>query len=221
MCFSAGASFGAAVMLTAVGIAAMKKVESRRLMPFAAIPLLFATQQFAEGSIWLSSTNSIPPGFQQPAVYVFLIFAQVIWPAWVPISIWLIEPRGKRRAILLALAAAGVILTLYNTFCLINYPVWADAADRHIVYHRSFPQMGVHISSIAYILATIFPPLISKINKMFVLGFAILFSFLITVMMYQEFLISVWCFFAAVISVIVLFLVRTTQEQKDDTKQSI
>lgn len=49
MCFSAGASFAAGTILSIVGVVAINKTDYKKQFFFAATPLLFAVQQFAEG----------------------------------------------------------------------------------------------------------------------------------------------------------------------------
>lgn len=53
MCFSAGASFGASAILVVIGVASLRKVQTRAHLPFAAIPLLFGIKQAFEGVLWL------------------------------------------------------------------------------------------------------------------------------------------------------------------------
>ena len=45
-------------------------------------------------------------------------------------------------------------------------------------------------------------------------GFVLLFSYLVSKLFYQEYVISVWCFFSAILSVLVLIIIR--QLRKDD-----
>lgn len=51
MCFSASASFIAGASLSAIGVATLRRVESKKEIPFATIPLLFGIQQLIEGVI--------------------------------------------------------------------------------------------------------------------------------------------------------------------------
>jgi hypothetical protein len=51
MCFSAGASFAGAVVISAVGVATVRKAKKPTQRLFAGIPLLFGFQQFAEGTL--------------------------------------------------------------------------------------------------------------------------------------------------------------------------
>jgi hypothetical protein len=54
MCFSATASFSAGTVLLGLGALTLKLVRHPRELMFAAIPLLFAIQQWTEGVIWLT-----------------------------------------------------------------------------------------------------------------------------------------------------------------------
>jgi hypothetical protein len=84
MCFSASASFGAGVVLSAIGVVSIKKNQHKSQFLFASIPLLFAVQQFAEGILWLVLPNPEYASMQKHTTYVFLFFAQFFWPLWVP-----------------------------------------------------------------------------------------------------------------------------------------
>ena len=57
MCFSASASFGAGIVLTGIGVASIKKSDTRSKSLFASIPLIFGIQQITEGFLWLALSN--------------------------------------------------------------------------------------------------------------------------------------------------------------------
>jgi hypothetical protein len=103
MCFSTNMSLGAGAALGVIGILSVRKVRKPSQLAFAAIPLLFSTQQFSEAFVWLSLTNKQYETWETSAVNVFLFFAQALWPAWVPFSIWLLEKEAKHQKILLFL----------------------------------------------------------------------------------------------------------------------
>jgi len=91
MCFSANASFGAGVILTVIGVASIKKCHHPYMLLFASIPLLFGIQQIAEGILWVTLPQPDNVNIKKAAKYSYLVFAQVLWPIWVPISIMLME----------------------------------------------------------------------------------------------------------------------------------
>lgn len=60
VCFSATASFVAGGTLSVVGGVTLSRVQHRREVPFAHIPLLFGIQQIVEGFVWLGLTHQAP-----------------------------------------------------------------------------------------------------------------------------------------------------------------
>ena len=90
MCFSASASFIAGTSLCAVGVATLKRAESRAELPFAAIPLLFGMQQLIEGVIWLTFSHDAPL-LKQVMTYLYSGFSHVLWPMYVPFAVGLLE----------------------------------------------------------------------------------------------------------------------------------
>jgi len=204
MCFSAGASFGASVILGTVGIASIRKVQEPSQIPLASIPLLFAVQQFSEGFLWLSLTNPEYASWQQIPAYVFLLFAQIVWPTWVPFSILIIEKDRGRRNLLIIMLGVGVTLSVYLAYCMIFYDIRAQVTAHHIQYTLNFPMRFAWFSGIVYFIPTVLPPFFSSIKRMRILGLTILTSYLVTTLFFHEYIISIWCFFAAILSVIVL-----------------
>lgn len=207
MCFSASASFAAATGLLVASIFAMKKVRSRSQFAFASIPLLFSIQQFAEGFVWLSLTHENFRSWEAVASYSFLFFAQVVWPLLVPFSLLLIEKNAIRRKALLFFTYMGSTLGAYLFYCLLTYPINAKVVSWHIHYTLDFPLSLVWISGLFYFIPTVASPLISSVNRIPQLGIAIFISYIFTRIYYENYFISVWCFFAAIISVLVLSIV--------------
>jgi hypothetical protein len=220
MCFSAGASFGASAVLLVAGVIAVKKTKSPSQIVFASIPLLFSIQQFTEGFVWLSLTNNNYILWRDFATRLFLIFAQVVWPVFVPLSMLLMENDAKRKKILLALTGMGVLLALYIAVCLFIYPVNATINSSHIHYRLDFPTTITWISSTFYFMPTVLPAFISGVKRMQLLGIVILVSYLFTKIYFADNIISVWCFFAAAGSIVVLLILSAINESADGIKES-
>lgn len=201
MCFSASASFSAGIVLSAIGIASLKKVQAPSQIPFASIPLIFAIQQISEGILWLALTDPKYAQMQQFSTVAFLFFAQVVWPVWVPFSVVLLETNEKRKNVLKLLTVIGGIVSLYLAYCLISYNVEGKVIGYHIVYIQDYPAALRNYGGLFYIIATIVPPFFSGIKRMWSLGSAILISYIITTLFYEEYIVSVWCFFASIISI--------------------
>ncbi len=237
MCFSATASFGAAAVLGVVGIVAVTKAKTKPQKVFASIPLIFAAQQFSEGLLWLSLKNADLASIQSLLTYTFLFFAMAVWPFWIPFSIWLMEKDGKRKKIIKGFVAIGAIVTVGVGVILSLYPVKVvtpfcfscpvsdtGVLRHHLHYEFAIPQLVKNLImafTVLYIAATIITPFLAGNKKMQWLGIVFLLSYLFAVMFYNGFVISVWCFFAAILSFVVLWIIldlrRTPSHAKDAT----
>ncbi len=230
MCFSATASFGASAVLGTVGILSVAKAKTNPQRTFATIPLLFAVQQFTEGLLWLSLKNDDMASWQTPLTYIFLVFAMAVWPFWIPFTIWLMEKDVKRKKLIRGFVGVGAVVAIGVCIILFIYPVKAvtpfcfncpDAASAslrdHLHYEFAIPQLIKNLIvafSVLYIAATIITPFISTLKKMKWLGIVFLISYLFAVNFYTGFVISVWCFFAAMLSFVVLWIIVDLRRNK-------
>lgn len=209
MCFSASASFGMSALLLGAGVVAVKKAKRPSQIPFAAIPIIFSIQQFIEGVLWLSLTNAAYSEWHQIATYIFLVFAQVVWPFWVPFSMYLMESDKRRKKVMAGLIGLGSAVALYLAFCLSNYAVNSGVSDFHIRYDLDFPFYLVKYIGIFYFIPTVIPSFVSSVSRTNILGVIILTSFIVSKLFFGEYVISVWCFFAAAASVMVLIIMTS------------
>lgn len=207
MCFSASASFGAGVVLSIIGVATLRKVKQPTQVPFASLPLLFAAQQITEGFLWLSFTNTEFEFLRTPTTYIFLFFAQVVWPAIVPLSILLLKKPSERKVIPKLLTVIGAAIAVFLAYCLYAYHIEANAVGHHIAYKQDYPISLKRFGAVLYISATILPPFFFRQKSMLALGVTILISYAVTAIFYQGYILSVWCFFAAILSCIVYFVI--------------
>jgi len=214
MCFSAPASFGASALLAAVGVMALRNVTHRRQLLLAAVPLLFSLQQFAEGMIWINAPLDGNSTTVKAWGYLFLLVAQVVWPTWIPCCVLALEHRHPQRIALWVLCVVGASLSAYLAACLIVIGATPDITGHHINYQCDFPQQLGLVTSLAYGVVTIIPLLKSSVRHMPLLGGAIALSYLITVAFYEFYTISVWCYFSAVISVIVVMILRSANSER-------
>ena len=223
MCFSATASFGASAVLGIIGVIAVAKAKTNPQRVFAGIPLIFAAQQLSEGLLWLSLKNTDLAAWKSTFTYAFLVFAMAVWPFWIPFSVWLMEKDAKKKRIIKGLVWIGALVAVGVGVVLFSYPVEAvtpfcltcpgsSAASLrdHLHYEFAIPQLVKNLIiafSVLYIMATIVTPFISSIKKMKWLGIVFLASYLFAVTLYNGFVISVWCFFAALLSFVVLWII--------------
>ncbi len=213
MCFSAAASFGASVLLAGIGTVSVKKAKTIPQNVFAVIPFIFCVQQFAEGFLWLSLTNENFAFIKIPATYFFLIFALVVWPVWITLSITLLENKTIRKWILRFLLVSVIILSLILSLFLLVYPVEAKSIGNHIMYSIGSPQLFKSLTNILYFFTAVFPPFISSIKKSWWIGITLIVSYILTRIFYADYIISVWCYFATIISVLVLMIILESNKE--------
>ncbi|NPA35758.1 MAG: hypothetical protein GXO47_02805 [Chlorobi bacterium] len=214
MCFSAEVSFGASAVLTATGAITLKKNRKKELMPLAMVPLLFGIQQFFEGWVWISLQNETYASFAAIATYGFLIFAQLVWPVWVPFSVYVPEKEKIRKKLITFSLTLGIILALLLGYRMIFYDVNAYIQEHHIFYKVGHFKSTNWWSGIFYLLPALFPFIFSSIKKVNILGWLMLLMFVISKVFYLRYMISTWCFFAAVLSVYIYFIIKDLNRQQ-------
>lgn len=208
MCFSAEVSFGTAAVLGVAGTVSLSRVTQKRQLAFAALPLLFAIQQACEGILWLSLAHDTAVQIQKPFTYLFLLFAQVLWTSWVPLCILLLETNRRRRRLLYITLIAGICDSLLLGYRLLFYSVSAEISCNHIDYQIGTTGWMVILSSFFYVVAVVLPPFISGNNEIRLMGVLLTCSLIVSKFAYDNYLISVWCFFAAAISVMVAHIMK-------------
>jgi hypothetical protein len=211
MCFSAEASFGAAVVLTTVGVIAIKKTEKKDLQFLAVIPVLFGVQQFLEGFVWLSATYESLSGFLKFSTYAFIFFAWMIWPIYIPFTIWKLEKQTIRKKILLVFVLIGLLEISIFAYVMLRYGIHAEVQELCINYRIGIESESAWIIALVYLILTTFSHFISSSRKIWILGIVNIIAYCITKIYFQDHVISVWCFFAAISSLIILWIITSTR----------
>jgi hypothetical protein len=215
MCFSATASFSAAAVVGGIGVACLWQAagrRDRRMLPFALLPVLFAAQQAVEGLLWLDLARPEAGPLRPVLVHAFLIYAEVFWPIYAPLTAFLIEPVVWRRRSILLCLAIGVVLAAYLLAMMIARPYAAAIADGHIAY-RNYHQYPAWIE-VPYVAATTISLLLSSRRAVQLLAIVILAGFAVAFATFHDVYISVWCFFAGVASILVYLEVRKTDRRE-------
>lgn len=217
MCFSASASFIAGATLTAAGVVSISQVRKPAHVFFACIPLLFGLQQCCEGVVWLSLSDPALAAWNAPAKYAFLVFAQTIWPFWIPLAFLLIEPSPRRRRILRYFLAAGAGASLLLTCGLLYFPANAYITGCHIEYDLGANGVQEVIRGVLYLAAIVAGPFFSSWKKAMLLAAANVASLVVTEFFFRFYLVSVWCFFAAAQSVLIILVMREIRRAQVET----
>jgi len=200
VCFSATASFAASGVIGAVGIATLVHVRQPRAILFAALPLLFALHQPVEGFVWLGLEGRIGPVATDHFVFLYLLYAKGILPLLIPLAVALMEPAGWRRLALAALTLVGAILCGWILWSVLAWPSSAVLEHHSIRYHNARTG-GLFIPAV-YVLTTCGALLLSGHRIVRWYGLLNVAGVTLVLLVQGYAFASVWCFYAAVLSVI-------------------
>jgi hypothetical protein len=214
MCFSATASFVVAAALVPAGLVTVTR--ARAVEPawtaFAAFPLAFGLQQAIEGVVWLG-IESGDAGLVAGASRGFLFFSHFFWLAFVPFAVWLLEPPGPRRPVLLGLTATGALfgLSIFLPSFLVMDRLAVEVTNHNIAYRTRLiyegfvPRMALEAF---YGLIVVTALLLSSDRRIRIFAGLIAVSLVLAYGAFAHAFISVWCYFAAVLSAYLVAVTR-------------
>jgi hypothetical protein len=209
MCFSASADFTGSVVLGAIGIATLREVKDRRELLLAAMPCLFAIHEFIEGFVWLGLDGTLSQQVAHNAGAAFVLYAQGILPFLMPLSVFLIEPTKRQRRRMLGFVILGGLLALYLLWGLIAYPLAISDQSHSVVYVNVIT--NTTLVAVLYVIATCGSLFFSGFRALVALGWYNLVGLLVVMEVKRYAFTSVWCAYAAVVSVVIYFFFRRTQ----------
>ncbi len=207
MCFSSHVSFGAAAILAIIGLLSIKKAKTRNEKLLATTPLFFAVQQAIEGVFWLDYHRHLSPIITNLAKYGFLFFAMLFWPIWIPFVMYKLEKQELRKSILGTFLMCGILLVCYFVWQMGCAGGQAWIENHHVTYDIGLTEWQYYITGIIYAIVTIGSMFVSSIPFMWSFGIATLIALLISFIFYKFWLISVWCFFCAILSILIYAII--------------
>jgi hypothetical protein len=213
MCFSPTASFVTAGLTGAVGVLALSRTTRMREAPLAAFPLFFAGQQAIEGALWLNLPAAPDGAVASGLALAFLVLAEVFWPVYAPAAAWLAEPEPGRRRTMAPLIALGLGVGGYFAWRLAvgdHTPV----IERSCIVYKTHEDHPILVGS-AYLAAAAGPLLLSSRRTVSGLGAILFLGSLVAFVAYRAAFLSVWCFFAAAASLVILFHVETLRRRNE------
>lgn len=214
MCFSAAGSFAISGVLTGIGVTAIVRATAPSHRMFAAIPFLFAAQQAAEGVVWLTLRNQSHATVHGLAVMTFLGIALVVWPVWLPLSLRRIETNLARRRVLTVFAWFGAFVSACAGVLLIRWHPIASIAGHSISYDyaASTNDASNRFDLVMYVIPTVVPFFVSTAPLVRTIGALLIVSMLATMAVKRDAFTSVWCFFAAILSGLILIAIQRDQQ---------
>lgn len=216
MCFSVQASFSTAAVLLFLSALCFQKSKNNAQRLLAGGPLFFGIQQALEGLVWITLNN---PGMymtlQLFSTYGFLFFAYIFWPIYIPATLYSLEKNVLRKKIIFGLLMIGSLVATSGVIALVFFDYTPHALHNHIAYiynspYALFPLPTLislqYILLALYTLALVGSMFVSSVSYMWLSGCLVAIGFIVAHMQYTKTFGSVWCFFAAVTSVVIYWI---------------
>lgn len=179
----------------------------------AAVPLLFAVQQAIEGALWLQLGKTGNAAHVGALSQAYLIFAEVLWPVWIPLAVLLIEPDKSRRFAMTGIAILGIALGAWLFVRIIDVPAAARIVGHSIRYTGD--DALVRWTLVPYLLCTCAVLFLSSHHLVRLFGAIVAVGFGVSAWAHYGTLISVWCFFAAAASTVLYLHFRREAAQPE------
>ncbi|MFQ6538750.1 MULTISPECIES: DUF6629 family protein [Aphanothece] len=219
MCFSSAASFAAAGLLLPAGLATTRHCRrSGRwdLLPLALSPLLFGVQQALEGLVWIGLDGGELEPLTRNAAVAYLFFAHAFWLAWIPFcalhygqdSRPVFQPRGRQLML-----AGGLAMGLWLWLPLLLDPgrIHPTVVRGSIDYLPVLPGHGLvshEVGTLVYGLVISLPLILTGSRRLTWFAAALIAAFALAQVSYLHAFSSVWCYFSALLSLLLLWVVR-------------
>jgi len=224
MCFSATASFSVAAILLTTGTHAVRLAKGLppAYMQWALIPVLFAVQQICEGMVWLH-LDAGNADAALPFALGFHFFSHFLWLWWLPLCSYQIEQcqigqNNKssqfRQWLFGGIALFGIFAGSLVYAVMLLHPEWMSVTVREhsLIYDFSAPYQGTidmpFTPMMLYGLIILVPLLFSSHRLIRIFGVLVILSMALAGVTYNKAFVSVWCFFAAALSLYLVYMLR-------------
>jgi hypothetical protein len=216
VCFSPEADFTAGAVVAAVGVQTLRRVRAPRELIVGALPLLFGIHQLTEGFVWLGLRGQVSSGLGDVAKEGYIVYAHAVLPAIVPLGLMLLEPDRRRARWLLPFVGVGVLLGGYLLWQVTAYPIGAQQAAHCILYTTHTPNDVV--LAVLYVVVTCAPAMLSSRRHLRWFGVVVLLGAGAAALVQADDVTSLWCLYAAVVSVLILehFRRQRASERRPD-----
>jgi len=192
----------AGAVVAGAGVQTLRTVRVPRELVIGSLPLLLGVHQLIEGFVWLGLQGRVSGAVGSTAREAYIVIAHAVLPAVVPVGFVLLEPDRRRARLLWPFALVGILLGAYLLWQVTAYPVGAQVQARCIDYTTHTPN-SVAIT-VLYVAVTCAPALFSSRRYLRWFGALNLVGVLAAGAVRANELTSVWCVYAAFVSVLVL-----------------
>ncbi len=199
MCFSAEADVVAGLVVTTVGVDALRQAHRPAERALGMLPVLLGAHLLVEAVVWWGETGQVAASTGRLAMWIYLAFALCALPVLVPFAVRAVEPDVGRRRTMAWLGSAGVVLAAVYLMALVDGPVHVRIDGRHLAYDLGLDHGGLLAG--VYAVVACAPPMLSSHRRVALFGAANLLAVVVLTWIESSALTSLWCAWAAVTSV--------------------
>lgn len=219
MCFSATASFAAVTALAPAGVYGINRAirYCPKYLIITLTVIAFTIQQVLEGFMWLNI------GHDEDLVITlaksFLFFSHFYWPIAMPLTAFLTDTNKTKKGIYLTTTIASAVFATFLYFPMLMkegsvlVAIVNDSIqyDMDLFYDSFVPRK---VTGVFYALFIVAPLITSSDKHMKHFGWLMIAAGLPTYFFYYHAFTSVWCFFAAIASAYITYIIfKETHKQ--------
>ena len=213
MCFSAEADVVSGLVVTAIGVDALRQVHRPEERALGALPVLLGAHLLVEAVVWQGLTGDVAPSTGRLAMWIYLLIAVGVLPVLVPVAVRGVEPDIGRRRAMAWLGAVGALLAAIYLVGLAQGPVDVQINENHLAYRLGIEHGG--LLAAVYAVVACAPPMLSSHRRVAAFGVANLAAVVVLAWLQTSALTSLWCLWAAVSSVAIAAHLRHGHRPED------
>jgi hypothetical protein len=212
VCFAPEADALVGAVVVAVGVDALRHVREPRQIPLAALPLLFGLHQLTEAFVWWGLQGHVAHSVERVSTWLYLLFAFTALPVLIAIAVGLIEPERTRRRAIAAFGILAAVVAVALATAMFRGTLDAAIDGRHIEYSVDALGYGGQLTGL-YVVATCGALLASSYRDIATLGVLNLVVIPLLMALTVGGFVSLWCFWAAIVSVVIDLHLRRAAAQ--------
>ena len=187
------------IVVGVIGVDALRHVDRREdHLAIASLPLLLGAHQIVEGFVWWGLQGHVPTSVGRAALWIYLMIAFVVLPIGIPLAVRAFEPDRRRRWLMDAFVAIGMVVGIYLFIEILRGPIEASIAPHHLAYSAPMSH-GLLVVSL-YVVAVCGALLLSSYRHVVIFGIANLIAVAVLARLTIDGFASLWCAYAAVAS---------------------
>ena len=196
MCFAPQADLLGGLVVGAIGVDACRHLRGRNThLLLAGLPLLLGAHQLDEAFVWWGLEGQVPHAVGRVALWIYLLIAFVVVPAFVPAAVLALEPTRRRRRRMVPFVALGAAVSAVLLVAMLRGPIDATQRPYHLAYSINVSHGGLVVA--LYVVAACGALLFSGYRHIEVFGIVNTVAVVILAWLTIDGFTSLWCGYAA------------------------